>query len=95
MSSFLIEIPHSEDKIECMNAIKLFLDSGSHFLANADWGCSDGEHKAWLVVNVENREQAMQIVPPLYRSRAKIIELVKYTWDEAHEGLEYHKTQVN
>ena len=93
--SYLIEIPHPVDKIACMHAIKVFLESGSHFLANADWGCQDGEHKAWMVVDVENRNQALQIVPPLFRHEAKIIKLVKYTRDRMGEGFKYHEAEIN
>lgn len=91
MSAYLIEIPHAVDKIACMHAIQVFLESGSHFLANADWGCEDGEHKAWMVVNVDNKNQALQIVPPLYRHEAKIIKLSKYTKEHTEEGFMYHE----
>jgi hypothetical protein len=91
MSAYLIEIPHPGDKVACMHAIQVFLESGSHFLANADWGCQDGEHKAWLVVNVDNKNQALQIVPPLFRHDAKIIKLVKYMKEQTAEGFKYHE----
>jgi hypothetical protein len=94
MSAYLIEIPHPVDKIACMHAIQVFLESGSHFLANADWGCQDGEHKAWLVVNVDNKNQALQIVPPLFRHDAKIIKLVKYMKEQAAEGFKYHEANT-
>jgi len=48
MPRFLIEVPHEEETVACARAVKVFLDSGSHFLTHADWGCKDGEHKAWL-----------------------------------------------
>lgn len=79
MALHLIEVPHSDSKIECSKAIQVFLSSGSHFLSNADWGCDDGEHKAWIVVDVNSKEEALQIVPPLYRQQAKIVRLTKYT----------------
>jgi hypothetical protein len=82
MASFLIEVPHGEDKLACVKAIKIFVDTGSHFLANADWGCSDSEHKAWMIVDVDTKEQALQIVPPMYRRDAKIIKLFKLTKKE-------------
>lgn len=91
MSRFLIEVPHGEDWIACTQAIEIFLNSGSHFLAHADWGCMDGEHKAWLIVEVDNKEYARQILPPLYRSEAKIVELNKFTRDEKSNGFRgYH-----
>ena len=93
METFLIEVPHSDSKLECLYAIKVFQDLGSHFLVNADWGCSDGEHKAWEIVNVENKSLALQIVPPLYRQRAKITRIVKYPKDKLDAGLEYHQAK--
>ena len=62
MANFLIEVPHEKNKMACVQAMRIFVESGSHFLAHADWGCSDDEHKAWMIVDVETREQAMQIV---------------------------------
>ena len=48
MSRYLIEVEHKADKWSCDQAIEAFLNTGSHFLTNADWGCMDGEHKAWF-----------------------------------------------
>ena len=91
MSKYLIEIPHSDNKYECMQAIQVLINSGSHLLANADWGCQDDVHKAWLVVDVDSKEQALQIVPPLYRHVASIVKLVKYNKEKMVESAEYHK----
>jgi hypothetical protein len=91
MSKFLIEVPHGEDKLSCIRAVQIFLSSGSHFLTNADWGCRDGEHKAWLVVDVDNKESARQILPPSYRSEAKIVYLNKFTREEMDGAFKkYH-----
>ena len=91
MSRFLIEVPHGEDKIACTRAIEIFLNSGSHFLTHADWGCEDGEHKAWLMVEVDNKEAAIQIIPPSLRSDAKIVSLSKFKMDDATGGIRsYH-----
>jgi hypothetical protein len=91
MAKFLIEVPHDEDKIACARAIQTFLQTGSHFLANADWGCSDGEHKAWLVVEVESRDDARFVVPPAFRSEARIVKLDRYTLKDLEEYVIYHQ----
>jgi len=57
MKRFLIEVPHSADKGSCDEAIQVFLQTGSHFLTHADWGCQDGEHKAWIIVEVEKKKK--------------------------------------
>lgn len=91
MSKFLIEVPHGEDKIACIRAIQIFLSSGSHFLANADWGCRDGEHKAWMIVEVDSKEEARQILPPSYRSEAKIVSLSRFSREEMDDlSRKYH-----
>ena len=88
METYLIEVPHDATEAACAKAIKIFLESGSHFLVNADWGCEDDEHKAWMLVDVDSREQAMHIVPPGLRSNAKITRLRKFTREDMNEYLE-------
>ena len=79
MPTYLIEIPHSENTFECKQVIKLFVDSGSHLLANALWGCKAGVHKAWFISEFGSREEALQIVPPFLRHSASIIELTTFS----------------
>jgi hypothetical protein len=91
MPRFLIEVPHEEEIVPCAHAVKIFLESGSHFLTHADWGCKDGDHKAWFIAEVDSKEQARAIVPAAYRSRAKIVQLNKFTIEEIDELLRYHR----
>ncbi len=88
MPTYLIEIPHSENPFECKQVIKIFVESGSHLLANALWGCKSGVHKSWFISEFENKEEALQIVPPLLRHSANIIELVKFTKSDMQEMAE-------
>jgi hypothetical protein len=92
MSRFLIEVPHEEDKISCIRAVEVFLKTGSHFLTNADWGCFDGEHKAWIIVEVSSKEEARGILPPAYRSHAKIVCLNKFSMKEIDEIRNQHQS---
>ena len=79
MTTYLIEIPHSENTFECQQVIKLFVESGSHLLANAQWGCKSGVHKSWFINEFNNKEEALQIIPPFLRHTASVIELVKFS----------------
>ena len=90
MEKYLIEVPHEATKSACANSVRVFFQTGSHFLAHADWGCHDGEHKAWLIVEVENKDRARQIVPPAFRSDAKIIKLHTFTREEMDNIEEVH-----
>jgi hypothetical protein len=86
---FLIEVPHDSSMSACVSAVEIFLKTGSHFLTHADWGCKDGVHKAWMVVDVDSRDEAKAIIPPLYRQQATIVRLNEFTIDEI-ENLRRH-----
>ncbi len=90
MNKYLIEVPHGADKNACNEAIRIFLETGSHFLTHAEWGCKDGEHKAWLIVEVESKEDARFIIPPLFRSSAKITRLATFTAKDIVRPEKYH-----
>jgi len=79
MPTFLIEIPHSENTFECKQVIKLFVESGSHLLVNADWGCKSGVHKSWFISDFDDAAEALRTVPPFLRHSASIIELTKFS----------------
>ena len=90
MSRFLIEVPHEADTAACARVVRVFLDTGSHFLTHADWGCLDGVHKAWIIVDVENREQARDILPSAFRSEAEIIQLNEFTMEQIDDIMIHH-----
>ena len=87
---FLIEVTHEANTMACARAVEVFLKTGSHFLTHADWGCRDGEHKAWIIVDVDNRDAARAIVPPAFRSQAKITQLNSFSLVEIQEILRQH-----
>ena len=91
MSKYLIEVPHADDQGECIRVVHIFLSTGSHFLSNAEWGCPDGEHKAWMIVDVLNKEDARTILPPAFRNQAKITRINKFTLDQIEEEMRWHK----
>ncbi len=89
---FLIEVPHEETTVACARVVDVFLRTGSHLLSNADWGCKDGEHKAWMVVEVDSKAEARGIVPPAFRERAKVVQLNTFTMQEIEDILRHHAT---
>ena len=90
MARFLIEVPHESETIACAKAVKLLLTTGSHYLTHADWGCTDGVHKGWIIVDVESKNEALQILPPGLRPLATIIRLNKFGVEEMDELLRHH-----
>lgn len=87
MEKFLIEIRNGGDRASCLRSIQSFLSSRSHFVTSVEWGCIEGEHKAWLIIKTGNREDAMRIIPAAYRQNAKITRLHKFTGKEINESM--------
>ena len=83
MPRFLIEVEHDATPAACIHAIEVLLRSGSHFLTHADRGCVDGEHKAWLVIDVESKPEALNVVPADFRARARVVQLNSFTLAQA------------
>jgi hypothetical protein len=90
MARYLIEVPHEANLAACSHAVKVFLNTGSHFMTHADFGCADGEHKAWLTVEVQSREEARRILPPPLRARARIVKLTKFSLTHFGALLQEH-----
>ena len=90
MTRFLIEVPHEGTKEACERAVQYFLMTGSHFMTNADWGCDDGEHKAWFILEIESKDAARSILPPEFRKDAKIVSLKKFTLSDIPKTISQH-----
>ena len=82
MPRFIIQLPHGDDRVACIRAIQAIERHGSHLLTHAEWGCKAGVHCGWAIVDVGNRQEAMQLVPPEARQIAVIVELNQFTKDE-------------
>jgi hypothetical protein len=90
MARFLIEVPHEIETEACVRVVEIFLRTGSHFLTHADWGCMDGDHRAVIVVDVDDKEAARSIIPPAFRPQAKIVQLNAFTLEQVAEIRRQH-----
>jgi len=88
---FLIEVPHEASTVACAKAVEILLTSGSHFLTHADWGCRDGVHKAWIIVELESKEEARSVLPPALRAQANVVKLNAFSLEEIQDLLRTHK----
>ena len=90
MNKFLVQVPHPEDKLGCAKAINVFMQSGSHYLTHAEYGCEDGQHCAWMIVDAESREEVSMIIPPAYRDETVIVKLSRFSTAEIEETIKSH-----
>jgi hypothetical protein len=82
MPKYLIEIEHPDDAEGCIRALEALSTLGSHLVSNADFGCEDGVHCGWLLVEVSDRKEAELIVPPPLRADARVIQLRRWSPEE-------------
>ena len=91
MAKFLIEVPHPEETVACARVVDVFLKTGSHYMTGADWGCKDGVHKSWMLVDVDSKEDALRIVPPAFRAHARVVQLNSFSMNEIDSILKKHE----
>ncbi len=92
MAKFLIEVPHEADEMACARVVEVFLATGSHFLTHAEWGCMDGVHSAWMLVDVDSKAEALAIVPPAFRHEARVVSLNQFSMADIEPILQRHRT---
>ena len=61
---------------DCTNAIRQVLAIG--YLTHYDWGCKDGVHTGWAVIEGESKAEALMSVPTFLRDKAQVVELTKF-----------------
>lgn len=81
MDKYLIETPHSE--VDCQLLLKQIHAMG--YLHNFEWGCEDGVHSAWAIIEAEDKEQARMVVPSLSRDTARVVRIIKFDEDKLQE----------
>jgi len=74
MKRFLVVSHHTGE--DCVKALKETLAIG--YLTHFEWGCKDGAHTGWAILEAEDKEQAMMSVPTFLRGNAKVVLLTRF-----------------
>ncbi len=83
MPRYMIELHYEENEYDtCLKALRASEQFGSHFVTHADWGCEAGVHCGWMIVELDSRDEAMQIVPRELRQQVRIIKLNRFTKEQ-------------
>lgn len=94
MDRFLIEVPHEAEEAACVRAVKVLLESGSHYLTNAEFGCTDGVHKGWIIVTADSKTEARDTLHPAYRAQATVTRLNKFSMEELDQLIAHHQPKA-
>jgi hypothetical protein len=74
MRRFLVVSNHRAE--DCTIALQQVLAIG--YLTHFDWGCKDGVHTGWAVLEAQDKAEAMLSVPTFLRSQAQVVRLTKF-----------------
>lgn len=81
MDRYLIISPHTTES--CKRAIAQVYALG--YITHFDWGCADGDHTGWAIIEAEDGKQALLCVPTLERAHARAVKLMRVTPEQAQE----------
>jgi hypothetical protein len=81
MTRYLIETPHTGENCKLLVTQVHALGYLHHF----EWGCGEGVHCGWAIIEAESEDQARLAVPSLVRDTARVIRLEKFSADKAQE----------
>ena len=74
MKKFIVISHHTG--ADCVRALKEVLAIG--YLTHFEWGCKDGAHTGWAILEAENKAQAMMSVPAFLRNQANVVQLTRF-----------------
>jgi hypothetical protein len=75
MDRYLIISPHTA--ADCKKALQEVTAMG--YITHFDWGCEDGEHVGWAVIEADNAKEALLVVPTFQRVSAKAVKLKRFS----------------
>ena len=81
MDRYLVISPHTSE--DCRDAVQQVLFAG--YITHFDWGCKDGDHTGWVIVEAENGKEALMVVPAKQRHTARAVRLTKFTAADIEE----------
>lgn len=73
MNRYLIISPHTHE--ECARTFNEVVSAG--YTTHFDWGCTDGDHTGWVILEAENANEALMVVPSFLRRKARAVKLTK------------------
>jgi hypothetical protein len=83
---FLIELPHTKET--CLRSLDKLNEMGPDTLEMWSFGCHEGNHTGYALVDADSVSEALEVVPSEERKQAKLHKLKKYTPEEIRS---YHK----
>jgi len=92
MDRYMVISGHTAE--DCRQAVKYFAEFHAGYITHFEWGCKDNDHNAYAIIEADSHEEALLTVPPLFRSKAKVIKLVRF-YPKKSGPDELHKKEMD
>jgi hypothetical protein len=80
MAYFVVESHHTAR--ECIWALREVHREGWETLGQYHWGCKDGVHTGWAILEASTKFDVQASIPRILRSQTRIVRLNRFTLDE-------------
>jgi hypothetical protein len=77
MARYLLTIPHTYE--DCIAELDSVFAHSKELLARFDWGCKDGEHVGWVLIEAGSESTARSMLPIAFRTKASVRMVNKFT----------------
>lgn len=77
MSTFLIKTPHTVEN--CLKALDAEAEKGSEILGKFYYGCKEGDHTGYAVIESGDKSEAWKFVPDFLRRDATVLKVDRFT----------------
>lgn len=77
MLRYIVESPHTKE--ECLRALDEILAKSSETLNKFEWGCAEGIHTGYALIEAENEAKVRGMLPSFLSEKARVINVAKFT----------------
>jgi hypothetical protein len=88
MARYLLTCEHVPE--DCLGDLDSIFSFSHELLGRFDWGCKDGEHVGWVVVEAQDEATARMLLPTSIRRKARVRKVNKFSQEDlqaAHEAI--------
>ena len=79
-SQYFIESPHTKE--ECLAALDAIAEHGKNALNRWDFGCMEGNHTGYAMVEAQSENEALNQVPDIIRHKARVNKVHRFSTEE-------------
>ncbi|RJP17776.1 MAG: hypothetical protein C4529_14195 [Deltaproteobacteria bacterium] len=83
MERYFVDSPHTPQ--ECLRALDELLAKGPETLAKYEWGCMDGDHTGYAILEARSEAEVKENIPSFLAGKARVVKLNKFTPDQIRE----------